>query len=141
MLTVDDSISIPDEELRFTFSRAGGPGGQNVNKVNSKAMLHWDVVHSPSLPEDVRQRFVTQYKTRINQVGELVLYSQQYRDQPKNIDACLEQLRSMILAVRRPPKTRRKSKPTFGSKLRRLKEKKQRSDVKAGRREGGRRED
>jgi ribosome-associated protein len=141
MLTVDDTIAIPDDEFQFTFARASGPGGQNVNKVNSKAMLHWNVATSPSLPEDVRQRFLKQYKTRINQEGELVLYSQQYRDQPKNIDACLEQLRSMILAVRRPPKMRRKSKPTFGSKLRRLKEKKQRSDIKAGRRGGGRRDE
>lgn len=141
MLTIDETIAIPDDEFRFTFSRASGPGGQNVNKVNSKATLHWNVATTPSLPDEVRDRFVAQFKTRINQLGELVLYSQQFRDQPKNVDACLAQLREMILAVRRPPKKRKKSKPTYGSKQRRLKEKKQRSEVKAGRRGGGRRED
>lgn len=137
MLSVDDTITIPDDELRFTFSRASGPGGQNVNKVNSKAMLHWDVTTSPSLPDDVRARFLAAFKTRINQAGQLVLSSQQSRDQPKNIAACRDQLREMILSVRRPPKKRRRSKPTLGSKIRRLKEKKQRSEVKARRRGGG----
>jgi len=93
-MLIDDSITIPDEELKFTFSRSSGPGGQNVNKVNSKATLHWNVVETLCLPEDVRQRFRTQFKTRISQAGDVVLYSQQYRDQPKNVEPCLEQLRA-----------------------------------------------
>ncbi len=64
MLVVDAQVRIPVSELRLSFSRSGGPGGQNVNKVNSKVTLHWDVERSPSLPPDVRERFVARYRRR-----------------------------------------------------------------------------
>jgi ribosome-associated protein len=102
--------------------------------VSSKAILHFDVVSSPSLPPDVRQRFREHFKSRLTTNGEVVIHSEEYRDQPRNIQACYDKLRAMVLAVLRPPKRRRATKPTRGSKVRRLKEKKSRSDVKAGRR-------
>ena len=138
MLAVNSQISIPDAELRLSFSRSSGPGGQNVNKVNSKATLHWQASSSPSLPADVRARFVQKYASRLTNDGEIVIASQESRDQPKNIASCYEKLREMILAVAKPPKKRRPTRPTLGSKTRRLKAKKQRSQVKEHRRAGGR---
>jgi ribosome-associated protein len=127
-------ITIPDDELRFSFSRSGGPGGQNVNKVNSKATLHWNPAASTALPDDVRGRFLARFASRLTNEGYVVITSQESRDQPKNIDSCVAKLHAMIAEVLKPPKRRRPTKPTKGSKLRRLKEKKQRSETKAGRR-------
>jgi ribosome-associated protein len=134
MLQVTTRIVISDDELRFSFARSSGPGGQNVNKVNSKATLHWNPGASAALPDDVRQRFLTRFASRLTNEGDVVIMSQQSRDQPKNIALCLEKLKQMIGEVLAPPKKRRPTKPTKGSKLRRLNEKKRRSDVKANRR-------
>jgi ribosome-associated protein len=133
MLQVNSRIAIPDDELRFSFARSGGPGGQNVNKVESKAILHWSVTSSPSLPEDVRQRFLASYPSRITKEGDIVISSQEYRDQPKNIAKCLDKLADMIRQVAKAPKKRKATKPTKGSKLRRLAEKRSRSETKRGR--------
>lgn len=135
MLAVNSAITIPDSELKFTFARASGPGGQNVNKVSSKATLHFAAAHSPSLPPDVKARLLAAFNSRLTKEGELVITSQEHRDQPRNIDACLARLKRMILSVAQPPKKRRATKPTRGSKVRRLKAKKERSQKKAGRRE------
>ena len=136
-LEITPSIKIPDAELRLSFARSSGPGGQNVNKVSSKAVLHFSVLTTPSLPPDVRQRFLEQYKSRLTNAGEIVIHSEEFRDQPRNIQSCYDKLRQMVLAVLRPPKKRRATKPTRGSKVRRLNEKKRRGDVKAGRRYRG----
>src|SRR5438128_1466665 len=136
-LEITPTLKIPDAELRLSFARSSGPGGQNVNKVSSKAILHFDVLTSPSLPPDVRERFLSRYKTRVTTAGEIVIHSEEFRDQPRNIQACYDKLREMVLTVLRPPKKRRPTKPTRGSKVRRLNEKKKRSDVKAGRRYRG----
>jgi ribosome-associated protein len=133
MLVVTPTLTIPDEDLHFTFSRSSGPGGQNVNKVNSKATLHFSVRHSTSLPPGVRERFVQKFGSRLTNEGDVVITSQESRDQPKNIDSCLEKLRGMILEVLHPPKKRRATKPTKGSKRRRVEAKKRRSQVKEGR--------
>jgi ribosome-associated protein len=134
MLAINSSLAIPDHELQMTFSRSSGPGGQNVNKVASKATLHFAVRTSPSLPEDVRQRFLERYASRITVAGDVVIHSDAFRDQPRNIQACRDKLREMIAAVLRPPKKRRPTKPTKGSKARRLADKKSRSQLKEGRR-------
>jgi ribosome-associated protein len=133
-LEITPSIKIPDSELRLSFARSSGPGGQNVNKVSSKAVLHFDVLTTPSLPPDVRERFVANFPSRLTNAGEVVIHSEEFRDQPRNIQACYDKLRGMIIAVLKPPKKRRATKPTRGSKVRRLNDKKRRSDVKAGRR-------
>lgn len=133
MLSIN-SLTIPDSELRLTFSRSSGPGGQNVNKVASKATLHFAVRTSASLPEDVRQRFLERFASRITKAGDVVIQSEEYRDQPKNIEACYDKLRAMVAAVLKPPKKRRATRPTKGSKVRRLNDKKSRSQVKEGRR-------
>jgi ribosome-associated protein len=136
MIAVNDRLIIPDGELQFTFSRSSGPGGQNVNKVNSKATMRWNVTQSPSLPDDVRARFIARFRNRITHEGDLLITSQRYRDQPKNIADCCDKLAAMLREVLVPPKRRRATKPTRGSKVRRLEAKRQRGMKKEGRRGG-----
>jgi ribosome-associated protein len=137
MLVVNSQIRIPLEEFEITFARSSGPGGQNVNKVNSKAVLRWGARSSPTLPEAVRQRFLQKYAARLTNEGELLLTSQRYRDAPRNSQDCLEKLRTMLLAVANPPKRRRATRPTRGSVERRLKAKRKQSAAKQSRRMRG----
>jgi ribosome-associated protein len=132
-LIVNDRIQIPDEELSFTYARSGGPGGQNVNKVSSKAVLRWNLAASPSVPAEVKARLAALQRRRTTTEGELVLTGQRYRDQERNREDCLEKLREMILHAAAVPKARRATRPTKGSKTRRLAAKRQNAEVKAGR--------
>src|SRR2546430_6796725 len=120
MLIVNDKIQIPDEELRFTFARSGGPGGQNVNKVASKAVLRWDLGANGTVPPEVKDRLRALQRNRITVEGELVIQAQNYRDQERNKMECLERMREMLLQAASLPKKRRPSRPTRGSKERRL---------------------
>jgi ribosome-associated protein len=133
-LIVAPQLRIPLGEFLFTFARSGGPGGQNVNKVNSKALLRWRVLESPSLDERVRARFVEQNRHRITEAGDFILTSQRYRDQPKNIDDCYEKLRDLLARAVAQPKRRKPTKPTAGSRRRRLSDKRLRSAAKQLRR-------
>jgi ribosome-associated protein len=134
MLVIDERIRIPSRELRFQFARSTGPGGQNVNKVSSKARLRWAVTRSPSLPPDVRERFLKRYRRRITRDDEFVLTSQRYRDQSRNVEDCLEKLRVMLAAVAVAPTPRRPTRPGKRARERRLQEKRTRADVKRHRR-------
>ena len=134
MIFVTHRVKVPLSEISFTFARSGGPGGQNVNKVNSKAILRWDVATSPSLPEDVRSRFTTKFANRLTTEGELVLSSQKYRDQIGNTEDCIAKLKEMLLEVAERPVMRRETKPTLGSKVRRVESKRVNSAKKQGRR-------
>ncbi|MCO6455767.1 MAG: aminoacyl-tRNA hydrolase [Pirellulaceae bacterium] len=137
MLVVNSRLAIPLEELQFTYSRSAGPGGQNVNKVSSKATLHWNVLETANLPEDVRQRFLARYANRLNASGELVLSSQRYREQRRNVADCLSRLRQMILEVALPPTPRKATKPSQGSRERRLRQKKYLGEKKRSRQPPG----
>ena len=130
---VSNSIIIPERELHWSFVRSSGPGGQNVNKVNTKAVLRWPVGDSTALPEGVKQRFLTKYKNRIAQNGDLLLTSQRYRDQPKNIADCEEKLRKLIEAVEKPPVPRRKKRIPRSVIERRLSNKRQKAQKKHNR--------
>ena len=134
MLEVGRRIHIPLRELGFTFARSSGAGGQNVNKVNSKATLRWDVAGSPSLPDDVRERFHSRFARRITREGELVLTSQRFRDQGRNVADCLEKLRAMLAEVATRPRRRRATKPSRASRERRLRHKRAASERKQRRR-------
>src|SRR5271168_3775823 len=99
LLTINSRLRIPLDEFEFTFARSSGPGGQNVNKVSSKALLRWPVAASPSLPAEVKERLLTRYRARITGAGELLVTSQRFRDQGRNIDDCLEKLRELLASV------------------------------------------
>jgi ribosome-associated protein len=131
---INAQIAIPRRELRFSFVRSSGPGGQNVNKVASKAVLRWAVAASASISQEVRSRFLARYGRRINDRGELVLSSQRYRDQAKNVADCLEKLRTLLLSVAKAPRARKKTRPTKASREARLSEKRATGEKKRRRR-------
>jgi ribosome-associated protein len=137
MLSINATIQVPDSEFDWSFVRSGGPGGQNVNKVASKAVLRWDVRASPSLPDDVKARFLAQQKQRITTEGEIVVTSQRYRDQERNRQDCLDKLQAWLVQATVLPKKRRPTKPSRSSKARRLADKRHRSATKSSRRSLG----
>jgi ribosome-associated protein len=134
MLVVSPRVRVPQSEFEFSYARSSGPGGQNVNKVNSKATLRWPMTRSPSLPADVRQRFLARFGSRLTTDGDLLVTSQRYRDQPRNTADCLTKLQAMLAAVATPPTPRRKTKPTRASGERRMKAKRVIGEKKQNRR-------
>jgi ribosome-associated protein len=133
MLVINQKLAIPLKEISLSFSRSGGPGGQNVNKVNSKVTLHWKVSANATLPDAVKHRFAERYKNRINGEGDLVLSSQRFRDQGRNVADCLSKLRAMVEEVAKPPTVRKKSRVSLGAKRRRLENKRRVSEKKSTR--------
>ncbi len=127
-------LCIPREEFHFQFARSGGPGGQNVNKVSSKALLRWRPLLSPHLPRDVLDRFMRLAKPYLTHDHEFLIFSQRYRQRQRNIEDCLEKLRNLLLEALHPPTPRKKTKPTRGSKERRLTNKRHQSQRKQQRR-------
>ena len=136
MIVVNERMQIAEEELSWKFARSGGPGGQNVNKVASKAMLFWDLATSPGVPDDVKSRLRTKYASRITTEGVFIVSSQRFRDQDRNRQDCVEKLRLMLLEAARPPSKRRPTRPTRSSREARLHAKKHRSARKTARRSG-----
>ena len=123
-------FAIPNDEIQFTFARSSGPGGQNVNKVNSKAILSWNIARSSAVPEDVKTRFFDRFKNRVNMEGEVVIACDESRDQKTNQRLCLEKLAVMLNDVAVPPKPRKPTKPSRAQKQLRLQAKKMRSENK-----------
>lgn len=132
-MQINDRLTVPDHEFQFDFARSGGPGGQNVNKVNSKAVLTWDFAANTTLPDDVKIRFREKFGNKLTKEELVVIAADEYRDQKRNIAACEEKLREMILAVAVPPKKRRPTKPSRAAKEKRLDQKKSRGDIKKNR--------
>lgn len=121
---------IPSHEYDLTFSRSSGAGGQNINKVNSKATLHWNAMQTQSLPPIVLDRFLKKFKNKINEDGVLTLVSQEHRTQHLNIAEVIKKLHEMIDMIALPPKVRKPTKPTKSSINERIKAKKSKGDVK-----------
>jgi ribosome-associated protein len=131
VIAVTERLSIEDDEIEVRHARASGPGGQHVNKTSTAIELRFDVRRSPSLPEDVRERLERLAGTRLTQDGVLVLFAQEHRSQEMNRQAAIDRLVGLIRRAAERPKPRKATKPTYASKLRRLKGKASRSGVKA----------
>lgn len=134
MLEITRTLHIPETEFTWSFARSGGPGGQNVNKVASKAVLRWNVAASPSLPDAVKARFQASQKNRITIEGELVLTSERFRDQERNRQDCLEKLAELVRQAATIPRRRKATRPSRSSRENRLKDKQRRAKVKSLRR-------
>ncbi len=128
-LSISPQISLPLQEIELTAIRSQGAGGQNVNKVATGIHLRFDIRNS-SLPEELQLRLLRLNDQRINKEGVVIIKSQQTRSQEQNRLNALEMLRQLIQKTLVPPKPRKKTKPTRGSKERRLDEKKQRGQTK-----------
>ncbi len=133
MLRVAPGITIPEREIGMSFIRASGPGGQNVNKVSTAVQLRFDVARSPSLPEAVRVRLSALAGHRMSRDGVLQITAQRFRSQERNRRDALERLVMLIEEAARPVKPRKATRPSHGSRARRLESKRRRGDVKRGR--------
>ncbi len=131
VVKITDAITVDDDEIELSFVRASGPGGQNVNKVSTAVQLRFDLAHSPSIPDGVRVRAMRLAGRRLTQDGVLILLAQRFRTQERNRQDAMERLAGIIREAETPPKPRRATRPTLGSKLRRLDAKSQRGKVKS----------
>jgi len=131
MIKITDAITIEDWELTEQFIRASGPGGQNVNKVSTAVELRFEAERSPNLPGPAKSRLRRIAGRKWTKDGALVLQVDETRSQARNRDIARDRLKQIIVQALTPPKRRVPTKPTLGSKKRRLKAKKVRGEVKA----------
>jgi ribosome-associated protein len=123
---------VPVREIEFSYARSSGAGGQNVNKVNSKVILKWKIEQS-LLPQPLLKRFKEKFSRYINNEGEVVISSQRFREQGRNVADSLQKLHLMLHEASQIPKTRLKTKPTRAAQKERLQSKTHRSDLKKAR--------
>lgn len=128
-------FEVPRNELTLSFARSSGAGGQNVNKVNSKVEIRWDIASCASLPQDVLGRFLSRYKNRLDADGFVIVTSERQRDRERNIEDAIGKLEEWIASVWEKPIPRIKTKPTKSSKRRRIADKRHEGEKKKTRRE------
>jgi len=131
MIEITPTISLADDELEFTFIRASGPGGQNVNKVSSAVQMRFDARRSPSLPNDVSVRLQRMAGTRLTQDGIIVITAVRFRDQQRNKADAIERLAELIRKAEPAPVKRKVTKPSRAAREKRLESKARRSTVKS----------
>ena len=130
MIPVTGTITIAEEEIHLQFIRASGPGGQNVNKVATAVQLRFDVAHSPSLSEDVRERLNHLSGKRMTKDGYLLIDARRFRTQEQNREDAVARLMDLIRQAAQKPKIRKRTKPTLASKERRLESKHRQGKIK-----------
>lgn len=134
MIRITPSITIGEQEIREVFVRASGPGGQNVNKVSTAVQLRFDVLHSPSLPEEVKERLIRLGGRRVTEDGVLLIDARRFRTQERNRQDARDRLADLVRRAAIRPRTRRKTRPTGASRERRLEAKRLRARTKRMRR-------
>ncbi len=134
-LYVNSRLTIPESELTITRARSSGPGGQNVNKVNSKVTLRWSPQQCAVLDSAWRRRLMARFANRINKDGQIVLHSEKFRDQPRNLADVRQKLVDILLDCQAAPKKRIATRPSRASQRRRLDQKKRQSQKKQNRRQ------
>ncbi|MBN1318438.1 MAG: aminoacyl-tRNA hydrolase [Anaerolineales bacterium] len=129
-IKIDDALSIPLSELSFRFSRSGGPGGQHVNRSETRVELLFDVSNSPSFSEEQREQLLARLDHRIDKDGVLHLVSEESRSQRKNRETVIERFGSLLQTALRPRRKRRPTRPSHAARQRRLEEKRRQSRKK-----------
>ncbi len=130
MLNITKTIFVNKTELQETFIRSSGPGGQNVNKVATAVQLRFDVINSPSLPDDVRERLIRLAGKRMTEDGVLLIEARRFRTQERNREDALNRLTDLIRKASKKPVPRRRTKPSLASRQRRLDGKRRKSRIK-----------
>ena len=130
MLYITPNISIDEREISEEFVRSSGPGGQNVNKVATAVKLRFDVLRSPSLPDEVRRRLIRLAGRKMTRKGELIIDARRFRTQEKNRKDAIDRLIGLVRKAVYKPKPRFKTKPTLASRERRMETKHKRSGIK-----------
>jgi ribosome-associated protein len=137
MIEIGPHLAIPDDELTFVTSRSSGPGGQNVNKLETRVTLLFDVAGSPSLTDEQRQRIADRLSGRINKDGVLRVASQRHRTQAANRQAAVERFVELVGEALARRRRRRPTRPSRAAERRRIEQKKRRGELKRRRRKPG----
>ncbi len=132
-LTINDQLTIPAQELEITASRSSGPGGQHVNKTDTRIQVRWNLIDSVCLNDLQRGRLKRNLATRLTEAGDLLITCETNRSQRRNREEALQRLAALVRDALIPPKPRKKTRPSRASREKRLQEKKLRSKVKKGR--------
>ncbi len=136
-IELGQGLKIPAAELRQLASRSSGPGGQHVNKSATRVTLRWNIRTSEALDETRRERLVQRLASRLTVGGELIVHAEASRSRARNLEAARERMADLVADALEVPRSRRPTQPSLGSRVRRQKAKRQRSDLKRSRRDRG----